>query len=340
MNNANEIVSIKFTEAIENTANLNRILLLGNGFSRSLYEGFNYKNLYESACGLKPGLSSELRDIFTDLDTSDFEKVLAHLNVSEKIIKHYKCQEIYQKISEDLKNIRNSFIESFTYIHPIDQSFISDNTKKNVLCFLANYSQIFTTNYDLLLYWILRYQDDKEHKTFTDNDGFNYPGLPGTPWLDKPIWINHEKQNFYYLHGAFHIFENENIYKLKWDGYDNLVSQISENINNGTYPLIILEGKSSQKIKSINSNPYLWYSYEQLKKINDSIFILGCSLNKHSDQHIVDAIKHSKIKSIYFGVYNNDLDSDLKETLNSFKGHEKKVYLFNSSEAINWEPVS
>lgn len=63
-----------FSQAISETNDSNRSILLGNGFSMSLCKNFDYKALYETS---KSKLDSSQRKLFEKLNTTDFEKVLA-----------------------------------------------------------------------------------------------------------------------------------------------------------------------------------------------------------------------------------------------------------------------
>lgn len=167
------------------------------------------------------------------------------------------------------------------------------------------------------------------------NDGFGFPGLAGTPWLKHPIWYNHTAQDVYYLHGALHLFENESLYKLAWNSSGTLHSQVIEMIENNVYPLVVFEGESINKVERINKSPYLWYAYKELKCLDGTLVILGSSLND-SDDHIIQAIKNSKVEKIYFGLHNSN-NHALVEKVESLRSDNKQVYFFNSKEAISWE---
>lgn len=344
MDNKNQIPLIAFEEALSEASSVNGskpAILLGNGFSKSLFKHFNYKKLFDVAKSEldNDNLSEELIAIFNDLKTNDFEKVLAHLNIAEKITKHYGDSNLSHKINADLNNIRRSFIKSLVYIHPDNQSMLPTSVKANTRHLLSKFSKIFTTNYDLLLYWILMSREVDPIQIENEvphNDGFGYISLPGAPWYENPIWVKYKDQNIFYLHGAFHIFENENIYKVKWDFGENLITQISCNIDQGIYPLIVFEGKHEQKLASVNNNPYLWYSHEELKCLKGTMFILGSSLNQHSDKHIYDSIKSSGLNSVYVGLHLDDDNTILIDNAKALQAQSRKIYFFDSQEAISW----
>jgi len=60
-------------------------------------------------------------------------------------------------------------------------------------------------------------------------------------------------------------------------------------------------------------------------------------LNKHSDQHILDAIKQSKIRNIYVGIYSDNCIEELKKGLSAILGNNKTIKFFDSQSAITWQ---
>src|SRR5690606_13184968 len=138
--------------------------------------------------------------------------------------------------------------------------------------FTEENGNIFTTNYDLLLYWAIM-ENQSSIKSFLNdiqssskkknvkncldflsiNDGFSKEN-------NKMKWIegkyNQSKQNVYYLHGALHLFaEDNNTYKINrnWNNlFCNLLTQIHSNLDRKTQLLIILEGDSQRKLEAIN----------------------------------------------------------------------------------------
>lgn len=313
-------------------------LLLGNGFSMSIWDKFNYKTLFDVARHLtaEKNLSNPLVSIFDDLATCDFEKVLAYLNIAERITKHYRNQTISDRINSDLNLIKNAFIDALVEIHPDKQTKIDQNKYIQLREFLANFSKIFTTNYDSLLYWTILV---KENNSFVvpDNDGFFKNQYPNQP---TPIWNRPEDQKIYYVHGSlflFDDFEYNIIYKLSRTDVSNLLKKIKDEINKNNNPLIVLEGKSNQKIQHIHHNRYLSYCYEQLRTIAGSLFIFGHSLNPHGDEHIIKALKYNNnLKSIYVGLYDKNNESELIETANSLRKSDRTVIFVDSKSAFKW----
>ena len=98
------------------------------------------------------------------------------------------------------------------------------------------------------------------------------------------------------------------------------------------FPLFITEGTSEWKLARINRNDYLRFCYEKLGRIKDGLVVLGHSLHKDFDQHIIDTVKTSNASRIAIGVWPHQND----EAIVSFKARlaqylpNKERYFFNS----------
>lgn len=314
-------------------------LLLGNGFSISLYEHFHYKKLLDVAKNIDGDerVSSELSTLFDKLKTCDFEKIMAYLAVARKVASVYD-KEFETKLNTHLTGVKNCFIKSLEKTHPKNQCVFSEEVKNQVRVFLSNFSQIFTTNYDLLPYWIFMAQEVDNEKV-PKNDGFgSLPGEYRDGDLGWPRQSKSELQNFYFLHGALHFFYREDGYltKIKRDYKEGtIMQQVSKKIKSGQRPLIVLEGGYKEKLAKIRRNEYLRSSYESLCTMTGDLVILGHSLNMCSDRHILDAIKSGNFDNIYIGVHKKSPQEDTLDILRA----SKKIHLFDSKTAINWEAV-
>ncbi|MDP3269874.1 MAG: DUF4917 family protein [Legionella sp.] len=326
--------TLTFEEAL-NADGSDKSLLIGNGFSRSISNKFDYKTLFDltkdpiimgDEC-----LYQTVDHIFSDLETTDFEKVLAHLDVSHKILCSYKktltlnnyINNLLDKMQNDINQIKKIFIKIINYVHGDLYSQITPNTSIKLGNFLKNFNSIFTINYDLCLYWILMKIKESDSK-FKYDDGFR-----------GNDWINNESQNIFYLHGALHIFNRQKLIRTK----DKQLSfLIEEKIMNSIYPLTVMEGKYTKKVKFITNNSYLDDCFKKLKSRDGSLFILGTSLNEHSDNHIYTQIKDSAFHTIYYGVFEFDKKSKIEiERIKSM--NKTKVRLFDAHSAITWHTI-
>ena len=79
---------LSFAEALDETVDCRRYLLLGNGFSISLFpDRFTYNSLFEAA--VNDGLfeaAPEITLAFEALGTKDFEELMSALKASAKLV--------------------------------------------------------------------------------------------------------------------------------------------------------------------------------------------------------------------------------------------------------------
>ena len=168
---------------------------------------------------------------------------------------------------------------------------------------LQKFSNIFTTNYDLSLYYLTI-----ESKNFIDKFGYvHYP--KNTILTFHPENHLHElKIPLLYLHGNLMFFKDDvdQIYtsKLKSKPGSPILEQISNNINSEKFPIIITEGDSKIKLRKILSNDYLNHCWNLFGKTQSKeLVVYGHSLSD-SDEHIIKLIDKYYNK-IYYHYLNN-----------------------------------
>jgi hypothetical protein len=254
-------------------------ILLGNGFSINFSETLRYKFLYEFF--IKDS-SKEAIKLFETFDTKNFERILENIEVAKTVNATLNFPE--QDFEKFKIEIRQGLIDSINKIHPKPIDVNQDQIKHIAKQFLE-FNQVFTTNYDLFLYYIIletkKFGDhfftkiSSKYNSFADRDKMN---------------SNH----IYYLHGALFLYESGLItYKLKKIIGDWLLDGVTEEIAKNNYPLFISEGKSETKLKAIKSNTYLSFCLDQFEKNTDkSLIIFGQSLSDQ-DEHLVKIIDKS-----------------------------------------------
>lgn len=148
------------------------------------------------------------------------------------------------------------------------------------------------------------------------NDGFSKfrSGLLFTP---------RELQNVYFLHGSFHIYQDNTFIKKITQTDDAALYEQLENIIDSEEKNIIcvLKGTSAEKVEQIEGNQYLKKAHKELAALQGHLVIWGSSLD-NNDAHVFDAIKNSKISKIYIS------SSEDKKT----KNHKRAKYLFPEQE--------
>lgn len=359
-----------FQEAIEHSANRGkRNLLLGNGFSIACQpDVFRYESLLEKA---PIEGRSRIRKVFKMSNSTDFEGIIKLLESSEKVLKIYspKSSEhnagIRSEIKQDAHLLRKILVKVIATNHPETPGDISEEMYSSCRKFLRHFiesktdtaGRIYTTNYDLLLYWTLLHElqdvDARLQFELEHNDGFGRDRNTPDEYVKWMGESSAQSQRVHYLHGAIHLFDDgTDIYKYTWSRTGTrILQQIEDALRGEKYPLFVAEGTSQQKLKTIKHNPYLYHSYKSFSKImggnSGSLFVLGFSFS-NSDQHIIDKIVSGGIRQLYVGVHgnkNSDGNKRMVRTLSNMmssrrKNAEMDVMYFDSAGANVWNAES
>ncbi len=139
---------------------------------------------------------------------------------------------------------------------------------------------------------------------------------------------DNQKQNLYFLHGAFQIIENQiTIKKITAKQNKSFVQNLEEAIHSEDENIVcVLKSESQEKKKQIEESPYLKKCFEYLSKIDGVLVILGCSLSEN-DKHIFDQINKSSVSKIYLSSCKEKCDAYFKRAKGLFK--DKEVALFD-----------
>ena len=308
-------------------------ILLANGFSQAWNTNiFNYANLLDSAnFGNR---DSELKSLFNNAKTYDFEIIMKHLESAELVLKAYGSNmKILKQIESDKTILKNALIKAISNAHPNRPGDITNEQYETVRTFLCQFNKIFTLNYDLLFYWA-RNKNNLNPENYKTDDGFR----------SEKLWKGREtNQNVYFLHGGLHIYDTYTDIKKHTYAHDNeaIVDQVSANLNNGEFPLFVSEPTHEKKKSRIEHNPYLSYCYRKLKDLNEVLFIYGHSMNDN-DRHIFDGIKSSGISKIFVSIF-GDEDSNSNAILKGnairyLKENNNTVEFYQAESARVWEP--
>lgn len=316
-------------------------LLLGNGFSRAYDEHiFSYDALLQKATFAKHG--PLIKKVFARLKTSDFERVIRLFVEMKTVLQEFPktWKRLISFASEVEGILKKALADTLAANHPDGPFSITEVEYTSVREFLRPYKDIYTLNYDLLLYWSLLHNEGGQ--VINVDDGFRNPDVTD---CDYVTWEpeNRYNQCVHYLHGALHLFDSgDEIRKFTWCRTGiRLKEQILAELNADRYPLIVTEGRSSSKKGKIFHNIYLASSYKSLLATGGVIFIYGASLQEH-DEHILHALKENpKIGRVFCGLYGDVGNLSAVKTIERIRQlsvglHKKEVYFFDAKSAKVW----
>jgi hypothetical protein len=325
---------ISFAEALAQTEACRRYLLLGNGFSISLFPNcFTYASLFQEA--KDQGLLAKappLEAAFEALGTIDFEVVMEALKAAVKLSGVYGSEPAAtKKMAEHAELLKDILVEAIAGRHPSRPGEVTEEQYENCRAFLALFigldrgrnhaGKIFSLNYDLLLYWAVLHDVfhidwsrdppvEQVDQTLDNDDGFRAPEddyeAEYVAW--EQFHASHG-QTISYLHGAMHLFERgPELAKLCWERSGNrpLMDQIREALDDDRYPLFVSEGTSAFKLRRINKSAYLSKALRSFASCCDikggALFIIGHALAAN-DTHVLRRIKDGKIGQLYVSIF-------------------------------------
>ncbi|WP_340160743.1 DUF4917 family protein [uncultured Hoeflea sp.] len=320
---------ITFQEAIEATKDKDRALMIGNGFSA---EYFSYTTLLAES-GLED--NPHLRDLFTALQTADFETVVRALEDAAIVERAYGNPKHSEVLTGDAQSVREGLVGAVQATHPAHREEL-DLKYDSSAAFLEHFGNVFTLNYDLLLYWV-----NLEKRLLRDGFG---KGTDRGDFLGP--FFEDAYCEIYNLHGGLHLFQDDEgeVYKALNSG-DGVVATITHTIIEKKHmPIYVAEGSSNAKMRKINSVAYLRHCYDQLRNNQAaSLFVYGHSADDN-DAHIYRAVFSSEVKHVFFGVYQPD-DEKLKQLDGQMAKHQKIGgknigYTFYDAESAHvWDAI-
>lgn len=302
-------------------------IVLGNGFGLSFdaatrQNNFNWNSLLD-LCDIEVG--SKLHGV---LAACQFDFELAHqkLNTAIDEIKLYDSESVLiRTLEEQIQYLRDQLIIAVQRSHP--PSFVQERSPEskeeldaiiyNCREFLNGFKNIFSLNYDLLLYWVRCYESNYMGSDFFTGD------------RDSPLTYSHpnfvKSANFFFPHGAVFIFrEGNTATKSRSSKRDPILARVESQIERGLFPMCISEGTGEQKLEKIKMNRYLRDAFHMIRRSEGVIFTFGCSFLDGKDSHIMFEMAMSCAKHIVIGVY--DLQQEERHRLeHEFEKVQNKV---------------
>jgi hypothetical protein len=265
-------------------------LLVGNGLSSHIWPGFGYAPLYARACedGILVGSD---RALFTASATENFESVLGAVAVSIRTL-----QALGDPAAERLRTrylrIQATLGMAVRAVH-MPLSVLPAGTRALLRRTLRDYQCVFTTSYDLLLYWCAGHGAGFDGFTdfFFCNGRLQFD--PAKTTVDPGV------TRLLYLHGALHLLiDADGVIRKRRSRGASLLAQFGHQHETETLtrPLLVAEGLAHEKARIIYDNAYLSFALEQPRRSRRAL-VFGLSL-RDEDAHIVNALNHCPRRSI------------------------------------------
>jgi hypothetical protein len=254
-------------------------LLLGNGLSINVWQPFGYQSLMEQAA--KERLTDADRALFDG--TTNFERVLADVNTAVRVAETVGVDAT--PIYERYRSIQQALGHAVRQVH-LPRARVPAKALATIRSAMASSEWVFTTSYDLLIYWAMghggRYRPFKDHFRFGGRCEFD-PRRHSVYEGEVPV---------YYLHGALHLVVDGSGTTWKRVGsLQTILDQFGQPIDGDSQarPLLVTEGSARDKLRAIEANEYLTRALDQLREMDLPLVVFGSGLGPQ-DEHLVAAI--------------------------------------------------
>lgn len=265
-------------------------LLLGNGASQAVWSKFSYSSLYEVAKqqAVHP-LSASDEALFDAFGTTNFELVLSSLATAG--IVNQQLGVPAPVVTDRYRSIQQALVQAVCDAHlPWDQYL--DSSMGLIKAALRDFRFVYSTNYDLLLYWAINHGGASGFKDYFWPSIFN---LANADERGEATYV-------LYMHGGIHLYRTPGGETVKYKANEgsNLLGSFGSDV--GRVPLFVAEGDAKSKISAIRRSDYLTFAYSKLLNHDGPMVIFGCSLGP-SDKHIADAISKAKCDVLAIAIY-------------------------------------
>ncbi len=292
---------VKFHEELEQCDG-EKAVILGNGFGISYdisasENNFNWNTLLD-LCDINEG--SQLHRMLAE-NFFDFELVHQKLNNAIDVIGLYEPQsKLALELDNQIQYLREQLVIAVSKSHPsaFTTKCDSEERKKRKMrietCrkFLGNFDNVFSLNYDLLLYWVRCFESHR-----LGRDSFSKLD-------DELVFSPDDSANFFFPHGALFLYrDGVGATKSRSSKSNPILARLESNIEKGIFPMCVSEGTGEQKLEVIKSNYYLNYAYNRIKECKGTIFTFGCSFLNFKDDHIIKAMLQSPAEKIVVGEF-------------------------------------
>ncbi len=262
-------------------------LLIGNGASIAVWKRFAYRSLYSRAqLGIAHPLTVDDIAVFNQLGTQNFEDVLRSLATTSAVLTVLGHNDAF--VTARYASIRTALVEAVHSVHVPWSQVLRANSLVPMRAYLLRHKSVFSTNYDLLVYWAMAASGSRELKhQFLD---YIWNGSP--PTFDRlrtslrPARAHNTR--VFYIHGGLHLYRDQAGRTSKIVGYQG---RLLDQFGTVVIPEYVSEGTWAQKLAKISQSEYLSYAYESFTAFEQSMVVFGHSLDHDSDGHLIQAMR-------------------------------------------------
>jgi hypothetical protein len=302
---------------------------VGNGASVAIWPEFRYSSLFEVATSdrVDNPLSRDDRELFEAFDTTNFEQVLASLKTAAVVSEALSLDD-EDVLEERYESIQRALFQAVHAVH-VPWADVAETTTPHLYGALREYEYVYSTNYDLLLYWASM---EEGGTGFLD---YFWGGSKTFDIFDTEIWATRERwTRILFIHGGIHLRRIRSGGTRKLISADgSILDQFTVRWNEDESPLLVSEGESSDKLASILSSDYLTFAHQMFSAHEGGLVIFGHSLSEQDD-HLVIPMRSWRANPVAVSLRPSDDEDEIIQKKDRIRGRlspMRDVVFFDSS---------
>lgn len=303
-------------------------LLVGNGASMVVWPSFGYRSLFgiATSADVSHSLTEDDESLFEAFNTTNFEHVLASLKTASVVNDALGIET--DELAERYGSIQRALFEAVHAVHvPWDR--VGTRTIPRLYKILRDYKFVYSTNYDLLLYWASMERGGKGFLDYFWGAGKTFAISDTEIWTIREGWTR-----ILFLHGGIHLRRLRDGGTRKALAEEGaILDQFVSGVRDDESPLLISEGDSEDKLASIRSSDYLTFAYQMFANHAEGLVVFGHSL-ADQDDHLVAPMKTWRENPVAIGIRpdeDRDVIIEAKDRFRSRLSPMKNIVFFDST---------
>jgi hypothetical protein len=288
-------------------------LLVGNGASMVVWPQFGYTSLLEIAKSdkVQHPLTGDDENLFDALDTTNFEHVLASLKTAGIVNSALNIDA--DVLEERYESTQRALFDAVHAVH-VPWEYVGRKTVPALFAALREYKFVYSTNYDLLLFWASMERGGAKFLDYFWGTGSTFDSSDTEIWRTRRGWTR-----ILFLHGGIHLRrlrDGGTRKALAEEG--SLLGQFSTDFDGSESPLLVSEGDSEDKLGSIRSSDYLTFAHQSFSTHQGGLVVFGHSLSEQDD-HLVAPMKNWRDNPVAIALRPNDDDDVIVQQKDRFR---------------------
>lgn len=303
-------------------------LLVGNGASVAVWPEFRYSSLFNVATSdhVEHPLTEDDRRLFEAFDTTNFEQVVASLKTAGVVAEALGLD--FDVLEARYDSVQLALFEAVHSVH-VPWEEVAERTIPGLFKILRGYRYVYSTNYDLLLYWASMEQGGVGFLDFFWGGGNTFDVFDTEIWRTRELWTR-----IFFIHGGIHLRRVQGGGTRKAVSSEgSLLEQFSTDYADEESPLLVSEGESADKLASILSSDYLTFAHRAFASHEGGLVVFGHTLSEQDD-HLVAPMRSWRENPVAISIRPSDDDEPIIQTKDRFRGRlspMKEILFFDAA---------